>query len=77
MVLPIKKRKEGIPLAEKGSLSKETFLRIAEDSGLDIDHSHLEDLYVYLNGLRPTLKAIEDLDLTGLEPFMPSLGEKE
>ncbi len=71
------KRKEDIPLTEKGSLSKEIVLRIAEDSGLDIDASHLEDLYAYLNGLRPTLKAIEDLDLAGLEPFMLSLGEKE
>ena len=64
-------------MAKKGSLSKETLLRIAEDSGLDIDASHLEDLYAYLNGLRPTWKAIEDLDLTGLEPFMLSPGEKE
>ena len=64
-------------MTEKGSLSKGTFLRIAEDSGLGTDASHLEDLYSYLNGLLPTLKAIESLDLAGLEPFMPSLREKE
>ena len=50
---------------------------IAEDSGLDIHQTHFEDLYAYLQGLRPTLKTIEDLDLTGLEPFMPSLAKKE
>jgi len=71
------KGKEGIPLTGKGSLTKEIFLRIAENSGLDTDASHLEDLYNYLNGLLPTLKAIETLDLAGLEPFMPSLREKE
>ena len=60
-------------MAEKSLLSKEAFLGIAEESGLGIHHSHFEDLYAYLQGLRPTLKAIEDLDLTGLEPFMPSL----
>jgi hypothetical protein len=71
------KRKESIPLTEKGPLSQETFLRIAENSGLGTDAPHLEDLYSYLNGLLPTLKAIEALDLAGLEPFMPSLREKE
>jgi hypothetical protein len=71
------KGKEDIPLTEKGSLSKEAFLRIAENSGLDADAPHFEDLYAYLNSLRPTLKAIENLDLAGLEPFMPSLREKE
>ncbi len=61
----------------KSLWDKKMFLRIAEDSGLDIDAPHLEDLYAYLIGLWPTLKAIENLDLTGLEPFMPSLGKKE
>ncbi len=61
----------------KGSWNKEIFLHIMEDSGLDVDTSHPEDLYAYLNGLRPILKAIENMDLEGLEPFMPSLGKKE
>ena len=64
-------------MSVKGLWDKEIFLRIAEDSGLDVDTSHLEDLHAYLIGLRPTLKAIENLDLTGLEPFMPSLSKKE
>jgi hypothetical protein len=64
-------------LTEKGSWSKETLLRVAEDFGLDIDAFLLQDLYAYLKGLYPTLKAIEDLDLSGLEPFMPSFWKKE
>ena len=64
-------------MTEKGSWSKETLLRVVDDFGLDIDASHLQALYVYLKGLYPTLKAIEDLDLSGLEPFMPSLWKKE
>ncbi|HSB03981.1 MAG TPA: hypothetical protein VLK23_02225 [Thermodesulfobacteriota bacterium] len=58
------------------SLSRETFLHVAEDSGLDLDAAHLEDLYAYLHGLLPTLKSIENLDLTDIEPFMPSLAKK-
>ncbi len=69
--------KGGIAVAEKNDLSKEAFLGIAEESGLAVDHSHLEDLYAYLQGLRPTLKAIEDMDVSGWEPFMPSLTRKE
>ena len=64
-------------LTGKGPWDKEIFLRVVEDSGLDVDTSHLEDLYAYLNSLRPILEAIENLDLEGLEPFMPSLGKKE
>ena len=64
-------------MGEKKSLGREFFLAMGEHSGLDIDHSHLEDLYAYLEGLRPVLRGIEDLDLTGFEPFMPSLPKKE
>jgi hypothetical protein len=64
-------------VAKKNPLKKETFLAIAEESGLQIHDPHLEDVYAYLQGLRSTLKSIEDLDLTGLEPFMPSLTKKE
>ena len=60
-------------MAEKVSFNKETILRIAEDAGLDIKASHMEALYAYLEGLLPLIKTLEDFDLTGLEPFMPSL----
>ena len=63
-------------MTQNVSLSRETFLQVAEDSGLDLAAPHLEDLYAYLQGLRPTLKSIENLDLTDLEPFMPSLAKK-
>ena len=60
-------------MANKRSLSKESFIRLAEHTGLDVDSPHMDDLHAYLKGLSPTLKTIKDLDLTGLEPFMPSL----
>ena len=64
-------------MTQNVSLSRETFLQAAEESGLKLDAPHLEDLYAYLQGLRSTLKSIENLDLTDLEPFMPSLAKKE
>jgi hypothetical protein len=64
-------------LAEKFPLSKELFLRIAEESGLGTDPSHLDSLYAYLQDVLPGLRTIEDLDLTDAEPFMPHLMKKE
>ena len=63
----------GFSMANKEPMNKEDFLRIAEHAGLDVDSPHMDDLHAYLKGLLPILKTIEDLDLTGLEPFMPSL----
>jgi hypothetical protein len=64
-------------MANKEPLSKEDFLRFAEHAGLDLDSTHMGDLHAYLKGLLPTLETIKDLDLAGLEPFMPSLTKKE
>ena len=60
-------------MANKEPLNKEDFLSIAEHAGLDAGSPHMDDLHAYIKGLLPTLKTIKDLDLTGLEPFMPSL----
>jgi hypothetical protein len=64
-------------VAQPFSFSKELFLRIAEESGLSTDPSHLDSLYAYLQGVLPGLRTIEDLDLGDAEPFMPLLMKKE
>ncbi len=64
--------RKGAPVT-KTKMDKEFLLKIAEDSGLDLGEDHLKSLYGYIQGLRPTLQTIEDLDLTGFEPFLPSL----
>ncbi len=64
-------------MAEKTILSKETFLSIAEASGLDIKDAHIEELYSYLQQVLPGLRSIDELDLTGMEPSMPFPARKE
>jgi hypothetical protein len=59
------------------SFSKELLMRIAEESGLSTDPSHLDSLYAYLQGVLPGLRTIEDLDLGDAEPFMPLFMKKE
>jgi Asp-tRNA(Asn)/Glu-tRNA(Gln) amidotransferase C subunit len=64
-------------MAEKTGLSRKVFLSIAEASGLDIKDPHMKELYSYLQQILPGLRSIEKLDLTGVEPLMPSLPAKE
>ena len=73
----LKRAKGGTTVTRKALWSKETFRAIAKESGLETDQAHLESVYAFLQGLFPSLKTIEDLDLTQLEPFMPSLTKKE
>lgn len=60
-------------MAEKFWLSKEAFLKIAEVSGLDTTDRHMEELYSFIQSLLPSFKDVGKLDLTGMEPFMPSI----
>jgi hypothetical protein len=66
----------GEPMSERFWLSKEAFLKIAEVSGLDMTDQHMEELYSFVQNILPSLKDIEALDLTGMEPFMPSPSAK-
>ena len=63
-------------MADQGGMSKETFLSIAETAGLDVkDEAHMDELYAFVQGVIPGLKAIYELDVTGVEPattFAPS-----
>ena len=61
-------------MADGGGLSKEAFLRISEEVGLDVNDPHMEDLYPFVQRIVANAKAIEELELTGMEPavvFVP------
>jgi hypothetical protein len=57
-------------MAEKTEFQKEVFLSMAKAFGLDIDDPHIEELYAYVQKILPTLKRIEELNLTDMEPVM-------
>lgn len=53
----------------ESDLSYESFLTIAEASGLDrSDTGHMEQLYVVVQGVLPFRRDIEALDLINVEP---------
>jgi Asp-tRNA(Asn)/Glu-tRNA(Gln) amidotransferase C subunit len=55
----------------KKELKREAFLSVAKGFGLDINDPHIEELYTYVQKILPTLRRIEELDLTDMEPTMP------
>jgi hypothetical protein len=61
---------------ETTQLNKEFFLSMAEAFGLDIHDPHIEELYTYVQKTLPVLKRFEELDLTDMEPMMPSMSPK-
>jgi len=63
-------------MTETTQLNKEFFLSIAQAFGLDIHDPHIEELYTYVQKILPTLKRIKELDLTDMEPMMPSMSPK-
>ncbi len=58
-------------------MDRETFQSMMKAFGLKADESHLEELFIYVQKIWPTLNRIHELDLTDLEPFMPSYPGKE
>ena len=56
-------------MAEQGEMSKETFLQVAESSGLDVtDTVHMDELYAVVKGVLPNVKHLRDMDLSDIEP---------
>ena len=55
-------------MADQEALSKENFLVMAEASGLDVSSPHMDDLYAYVKVLLTSLKPMQELDLSGVEP---------
>ena len=57
---------------EYSSMTKETFVAWAGAVGLDVkDEAHMDELYsYYTQNVVPGLKALDELDLTDVEPAM-------
>ena len=66
-------------MPDEHPMSKDTFLGIAEASGLDVkDEAHVDELYFYYTlNVAPSLKALDELDLTDVEPAMIYIPPKE
>lgn len=52
-------------------MDRETFNSMVKEFGLEADASHLEELFIYIQKIWPTLKRFNELEFKDLEPFMP------
>ena len=57
-------------MSSKHLLTWEDFISMARAFGLDIDDPHMEELYAYLPTILPGLKAVQEIELTGVSPAM-------
>ena len=59
-------------MTDEGGMTRETFTAWAGAVGLDVgDSAHMDELYsYYIQSVIPSLKALDELDLTDVEPAM-------
>ena len=58
-------------MPERGELTKETFLRMAEMVGLDTkDSEHMEILFPEVETLFGIMQRVDELDVSGEEPAL-------
>ena len=56
-------------MAHRPKLSKEAFLSIAAQNGLNTDDAHMEALYPEVAGLLQRLSIIDDIDTSKFDPI--------
>ena len=60
-------------MAKDFSLSREAFLHLAAEAGLDVDSPHMDELYPYVENVLAGLRSLHSLDVAGAEPDMAFL----
>ena len=57
-------------MANPGELSKEAFLYLAQQAGLDLADRHMEELYPYVINVLASIESLALIDVSGFEPEM-------
>jgi hypothetical protein len=57
-------------------LTKEGFLYLAEEAGLDTTSPHMEELYRYVQNALAGARSLNDLEVNGVEPDMAFIPER-
>ncbi len=55
-------------------LTREAFIYLANQAGLDTSDPHLEELYPYVQSVLSSIGSLQDIDVAGTEPdtaFIP------
>jgi Asp-tRNA(Asn)/Glu-tRNA(Gln) amidotransferase C subunit len=58
-------------------LTKESFLYLAREAGLDTASPHMDELYEYVQNVLAGLQSLDKLDVDGIEPDMAFIPAQE
>jgi hypothetical protein len=58
-------------------LTKESFLYLAREAGLDAASPHMDELYEYVQNVLAGLQSLDRLDVDGIEPDMAFIPAQE
>ena len=64
-------------MASETPLSREAFLHLAAEAGLDVDSSHMDELYPYVQNVLASLRSLHQFDVAGAEPDMAFIPPQE
>ena len=54
----------------KNPLTREAFIYLAGQAGLDTSDPHLEELFPYVQSVLASLESLQEIDVAGTEPDM-------
>jgi hypothetical protein len=58
-------------------LTREAFLYLAEEAGLDTSSPHMDELYPYVQSVLVSMQSLNELDVAGAEPDMAFIPPQE
>ena len=58
-------------------ITKESFLYLAGEAGLDTASPHMDELYEYVQNVLAGLQSLDRLDVDGMEPDMAFIPARE
>ena len=61
-------------MPEERPLTREAFLHLAKEAGLDVNSPHMDELYPYVREVLAGFQPLQGLDVAGAEPplaFIP------
>ena len=64
-------------MTEDNPLTREAFLYLAKEAGLDTSSPHMDELYPYVQAVLAGMQSLKELDVSGVEPdmaFIPPQG---
>ena len=58
-------------------LTREAFMHLAKEAGLDVASPHMEELYPYVQNVLASLQSLKELDVNRAEPDMAFIPPRE